>query len=129
MIYCLIKTETMTIPEFLNKDNYDIEHIATNIRKNKVVERFTVTFIACCLYAKKALAAGEGVDILGNKFLLLIRQWAKWVLLIMCAIECIRAGINGESKDIGRIIIKYLLLYASLFLVPMLFDMIAASFS
>ncbi|WP_238886363.1 hypothetical protein [Clostridium sp. YIM B02551] len=133
MINCLCKKETMTISEFLNMQDETnerrLEILASKIRKNKQLERFTVTLMACCLYAQKVLAAEDGVDRLGNKLLFLLRKWAKWILLIMCVLECIKAGVNGDSKNILKIIMKYVLLYASLFLVPYLFDVIAESFS
>lgn len=126
MLNCLCKKTTMSIPEFLNLKHE--ETLIIKIIKNDRFEKFTVTLLGCGLYFQKVLAAGKGIDPLGNTLITLIRHWAYYILIIMCIVEIIRAGISGDSKKILSIIMKYLLIFAAMYLVPTLFDAIRDSF-
>lgn len=143
MVSCLCRETTMSIPEFLQftrgeltikdiRNNHRMEHLAIKINENKVLEKFVVTLMASALYAKDVLAAaakeGQGIDKLGWKFLGLIRHWGFWILLIMCIVEVIRAGISGDSKKILGIIMKFLIIFGSMYLVPELFEAIRDAF-
>lgn len=145
MINCLCRKTTLSIEEFLklergeitlreirknHRENGKIERIATKIMRNDRAKRFVTVLLASALYAKKVLAAteGKGIDPLGWKFLALIRHWAYWILLIMCIVEVVRAGISGDSKKILGIIVKFLIIFGSMYLVPELFNAIRDAF-
>lgn len=105
-----------------------VEKFATNIIKNDRLKKFVVTLLGCGLYTKQVLAAGKGIDGLGWTILGLIRHWAYWILLIYCIVEIIRAGLSGDSKKTFPIIMKFLIIFASMYLVPELFNAIKDSF-
>jgi len=120
-----------------HRDGYDIEKFSTYILKNNRLTKMVVVLIASIniilrnkmnSIAVEAVANGKGIDVLGNKLLGLFQYYGHWVLLIMCVLECIKSGVNGDSKKILSIVVKFLLIYASLFLVPQLFDIITTSF-
>ena len=108
----------------------NMETLSTKIVKDKRLNKFVVTLLGLSLYCKSVFAASNltGVDKLGWVLLSLVRKWGYHILVIMCIVEVIRAGIGGDSKKILGIIMKFLLMFASLYLVPSLFDAIRTSF-
>lgn len=72
----------------------------------------------------------EEIDKLGFMFLTIIRRVGYWLALI-CAIteliKCVREG--GDKQDIWGVFMKYLLIYAALFLIPKAFDIITGALS
>jgi hypothetical protein len=139
MLNILNKPIVMSLSEFMQMERNEkslSEIMATNtsetfvskIMENGRVKKAVLVFMAMMLYSQKALAAGKGIDALGMTLITLIRQWAYWILIIMCIIEIIRAGAGGDSKKILGIVMKYLLIFASMYLVPTLFDAVKNSF-
>ncbi|WP_307993074.1 hypothetical protein [uncultured Clostridium sp.] len=70
------------------------------------------------------------IDKLGNTFLSIVRKASYWIVLILSLVEISKAALKGgnSSSEIGKIIVKYLLIYASLFLMPWLFDLVEEAF-
>ena len=139
MLNCLKKTTIMSVEEFLQlergqitlkeiRNNQNGETFATKIIKNNRVKKFTIALLGLSLYFKTVYAAGKGIDGLGWTLLGLIREWAYWILLIWCIVEIIRAGISGESKKTLPIVMKYVIIFASMYLIPGLFDAIKGAF-
>ena len=110
-----------------------VERIAGKIIKNDKLKK-AVFILAIVLLnsgmisAAPAVAAGVGVDKLGNVLLGIIRSWSKWILILMCLIDTIKAGVSSDSKKILSIVMKYVLLFVLLYMVPVLFDTVSASF-
>jgi len=134
-----MKNGEMTLSEIKrnHRDDYNIEKFANYILKNNRLTKVVVVALAVTIMilnwnmshlAIATVANGKGIDILGNKLLGLFKLYGKWILLVVCSLESIKSGVNGDSKKILSIVVKYLLIYLSLFLVPELFDMITASF-
>ena len=111
-----------------NVKNEECENFATKIIKSKRIKKFTITLLGTALYFKDVYAATKGIDSLGWTLLGLIRHWAYWILLIMCIVEIIKSGLNGESKKTFPILMKFLVIFASMYLVPALFDAIKNAF-
>jgi hypothetical protein len=65
----------------------------------------------------------------GLTILSVLRTIGYWILLIMCVIEVLKCVASGDTKEIGKIIMKYLLAFTVLFLMPWLFDLIVGVFS
>jgi hypothetical protein len=139
MLNCLCRKTTMSVDQFLSLQRGNItlreirkenkaETFMTKVIENDRFNKFAITALGLTLYAKDALGATKGLDPLGWKLLGLIRHWAKWILLIMCLVEIIRAGLGGDSKKIFPIIMKFLTIYAAMYLIPELFDAIESAF-
>jgi len=137
MLNYFCKTTTMSIDDFLKseKEKSTLPEVRkthdfiNGIMSNDRYKKFIVVFLGITLYCSKVLAAtNKGIDPLGNTLLNLIRHWAYWVILVMCILEVIRAGISGDSKKILSIIMKYVVVFASMYLVPAIFDAIRDSF-
>lgn len=70
------------------------------------------------------------VDNLGNAFLGIFQGLGKWVALIMAFIEIIKSLMKGSTNtgEIFGIIFKYVLVFATMYLLPYFFDIVTASF-
>lgn len=70
------------------------------------------------------------IDVLGNTFLSIVRKASYWIVLVVSLTEICKAAIKGgnSNSEIVKIIVKYLLIYASLFLMPWLFDLVEEAF-
>lgn len=108
--------------------NIEVETFARKIMKNDRMKKFTITLLGIALYFKDVFAATKGIDSLGWILLGLIRHWAYWVLLIWCIVEVIKSGLSGDSKKTLPIIMKFIIIFASMYLLPLLFDAIKGAF-
>lgn len=126
-----MKEITYTIPEFLEMKRSDELYKKLGHNEKKLITKVIVkgTAMALFLINHPAIAfAADGldkIDELGLSFLIISRRIAYWILGIAAIYEilkCSRQG--GDKKEITEIIMKYVLLYASLFLVPKAFDFV-----
>lgn len=138
------KEITMTIPQFLayergEKSIKDIEiengleSIATKIMNNDRLRKMTVFVIAGLNYTSTALAdtaeAVGRIDSAGNMFLGIIQSIGYWLCLIGCIMEILKSVMNGSSKDVGKVMLKYLLIFAALYLMPFAFNLVKEIFA
>ncbi|MBX4259711.1 hypothetical protein KTC96_24615 (plasmid) [Clostridium estertheticum] len=108
--------------------NPSVQYFTNKIMKNKRLKKFTITLLGVSLYFKDVFAAAKGIDMLGWTLLGLIRRYAYWVLLIWCIGEVIKSGLGGESKKTLSIVMKYVIIFASMYIIPGVFDAIRGSF-
>lgn len=138
------KEITMTIPQFLayergEKSIKDIElengleSIATKIIKDERVRKMAVFTIASLNYISIAYAgveeANAKVNSVGLMIFSSIQTIGYWLCLIGCIMEILKSVMNGSSKDVGKIMIKYLAIFASLYLMPFAFNFIKEAFA
>lgn len=71
-----------------------------------------------------------GLDNLGNKMLGMFQSIGYWIAIIMCLKEIIQAMMQGgkNTNEILGIIMKYAVVFASMYLVPLIFDSIRLAF-
>ncbi|MDU5111159.1 MAG: hypothetical protein E6248_11975 [Clostridium sp.] len=139
-----MKEIIMSIPQFLayergGKSLKDIEiengveGIARKIINNDRLRRMTVFVIAGLNYTSTVLAdasdAGNKINEAGSTILGIVQSIGYWLCIIGCVMEILKSLMNGSSKDVGKIIIKYLLIFGSLYLMPWAFDLIKEIFS
>lgn len=103
-----------------------------------IMERCIVISVAYSMYyitspIKVAAAEGlEAVDSVGFKILSIAQKVCYWVCLTMgikdIIQELMKNDILHNPGDIVRVIIKYSLAFASVYVMPELFDLIKASF-
>lgn len=121
---------------FKSKRTYTIHEFLDMNRTNKLDEqtRAIGVGLGCTLFLINnpsiALATDvSGIDVLGNTFLGIIQRVGYWIALIAAIAEIIKVAMKGgNGNDIGKVILKYVLIYASLFLMPWLFDQVAKAF-
>lgn len=130
------KEETYTIHEFLEiqRENTIISNRMNYVSQNKSFKHLISIGIGATLYiiSNPAVAFAnsglDGLDILGNTFLTIIRRLGYWIALICAIAEIIKMASQGGGKEeILKVIMKYILIYAALFLIPRLFDLITTT--
>ena len=119
--------------DFSRREKQDLNNWIGEIEKKDTrLYKMLVFTVAGLNYASKVLAdtteAMAKVDKAGFTLLGLIQTIGYWLCLIMCVVEILKSIMNGSSKSVGGIMIKYLLIFTSLFLMPFLFDLIKEIF-
>lgn len=126
-----MKEITYTIPEFLEMKRSDEIYNKLGHKEKVLIQKVMIKGAAMALFLinHPAIAfAADGldkIDELGLSFLIISRRIAYWILAIAAIYEilkCSRQG--GDKKEITEILMKYILLYATLFLVPKAFDFV-----
>jgi len=128
----ILSTDEMNLQfgnrSILNRE-VEVETFARKIMKNDRLKKFTITLLGVALFCKDVFAATKGIDALGMTLLALVRQWAKPILILWCIVDVIKNGLSGDSKKILPILLKYIIIFASMYLIPIIFDAIERSFS
>ena len=106
----------------------ETETFARKIMKNARLKKFVVVMLGASLYFKSVFASTKAIDKLGWTMLGLVRDYAYWVLLLWCIIDVIKSGLGGDSKRTLPIIMKFLLIFASMYVLPNLYDAIKGAF-
>lgn len=131
----------MTIPQFnaiqrgemTYKDINKMESIATQVLKNERIRKITVLTIASLnLMVKVSADATDSINKInqaGYMFLGIFQSIGYWLCLIGAIMEILKSIMNGSSKDVGRVMLKYILIFASIFLIPFAFDLIKEIFA
>lgn len=130
--YIAYKNNKLTLADikFVNSVDKEILNIKNN---NKNLYRNIVITLACCLNTTAVAYADSfaAIDRLGYTIFSVIQNAMYWVCLISLAIEvgkCVgKMGNNGLS-ELLKIILKYLLCFATMYFITDLFDMIKNSF-
>lgn len=76
-------------------------------------------------------AAGlDSIDSLGNIFLNIVRRTMYWICLIKGLVDVGREVSRGGDNigNIGKIVLKYVLAFATLYIMPYLFDLVRDNF-
>lgn len=139
------KIETYSIPQFfqMQRDKELLRNLgiteeeAFKIWYNRKLKALATFSIAQVLSCQKALALAPSkttqalgkVDQAGVTLLTIVRKIGYWICIIMAIVEILRCLSNGDTKEIGKIVVKYLMAFAACYLIPWLFDLIAAIFS
>lgn len=110
-----------------------IENFATKVMGNARLKKIVVFTIAGLNYASTVLAdtnaAVEKINTGGFMILGIVQTIGYWLCLIGCIMEILKSIMNGSSKDVGKIMIKYLLVFGSLYLMPFGFNLIREIFA
>lgn len=115
------------------KELQKMDSIATKIMGNPRLKKLVVFTIAGLNYASTVLA--DTTDAIGKintgGFMILgiVQTIGYWLCLIGCIMEILKAIMNGSSKDVGKIMLKYLLVFGSLYLMPFGFNLIREIFA
>ena len=134
-----MKEIKMTIPQFLayergEKSLKDIElengleSIARKIINNDRLRKITVFTLASLNYMSTVYAdateAVAKIDNAGLMFFGIIQSIGYWLCLIGCIMEILKSVMNGSSKEVGKLMMKYILIFAALYLMPFAFNLI-----
>lgn len=118
-----------------NKTTMDMKFENLGINWNKKNQRTLIVGLAVggFLINHPTMVMGldlGAIDKLGNTFLAIVRKASYWIVLIMSLVDISKAAMKGgnSNAEIGKIIIKNLLIYSALFLMPWLFDTVEGAF-
>ena len=117
---------------------FDINKLCRKIKKDKAARKTVVVLLAVGLTIVSYKSQGKAVSVngsmatglakvdnVGYMLLKLAQKFGKWAFLVMGLVNVIRDGMEGASKDsIIKTIIRYLIMFASLFALPWMFDLI-----
>lgn len=102
-------------------------------RKDTRLYKILVFTLAGMSYATNAYAdvndALAGVDSVGFIFLTIFQKVGYWGCLLGCFVEILKSLMNTGTKDIWKIFMKYIIIFAILYLLPWAFDFIKETFS
>lgn len=128
--FCEMERGNLTLREIELQNGF--ESFATIVTKDKYIEKLVVISMACMLGLGKIANAATDVEGkitgAGQKFFSIIRTLGYWLCLIGCIVEILKSVSTGGSKDIGKIIMKYLLIFGALYFMPWAFDLIKEMF-
>lgn len=118
------------------KTKFDIKLENIGIKnKRKLQEKTLVVVLGTTLFiinnCTKAYGLDFGaIDSLGMKFLMLIRKVGYWILLITSMKDILKVSTRGgnNASEIGKTVITFLLLYACLYGMPDLFNLVEGAF-
>ena len=76
-----------------------------------------------------AVADTSKIDVAGNMFLEIVKHAGYWIILIVAICNVIKtATTTNNNSDIFKVIAKYILIYATLFILPWAFDLVEGVF-
>lgn len=90
------------------------------------LNQYNNTLIVTCL--ADPLTA---IDTLGNGILRVVEKIAKWAVIIIAMIDIVKSVMKGSTNanEIWSIIFKNALIYASIFLLPFILDLVQGAFA
>lgn len=76
-----------------------------------------------------AMADMTKIDVAGNMFLEIVKHAGYWIILLVAICNVIKtATATNNNSDIFKVIAKYILIYATLFILPWAFDLVEGVF-
>lgn len=123
---------TMTIPQFnafsrgeitlaeIKKIN-GLETVAERILNDKRLTNLCVFLVGNLNYCQSFVSASpvdgalEPINVAGGAMLTIVQTASYWLCLLMCLIEILRALMNGQGDKCGKIVIRYVCIFAFTF--------------
>lgn len=123
--------------DFSKKEKSEIKSLDQWIgqvkRSDKRLYKILVFTVASMSYSATVLAdTGEAlnnIDKIGYIFLSIFQKVGYWGCLLGCFVEILKSLMNTGTKDIWKIFMKYMVIFAILYLLPWAFDLIKETFS
>ena len=123
--------------DFSKKEKSEIKSLDQWIgqvkRSDKRLYKILVFTVASMSYSATVLAdTGEAlnnIDKIGYIFLSIFQKVGYWGCLLGCFVEILKSLMNTGTKDIWKIFMKYMVIFAILYLLPWGFDLIKETFS
>lgn len=132
------KKITMSIPEFLafERGELSLEEIYSNRQLENMAKAvlnskykiFFIFLLASCLFVFtniQALAVDTSkIDSAGTILLTIVRTAGYWFCIILACKDIVGTLIEGNTKAVGQIVVKYIVGFGALYALPWLFDLI-----
>ena len=104
------------------------KHIISNSKTKKrfIVALATLFFLTDTVFAADPMAK---INVAGNTILNIVRTIGYYCCLIGCIIDIIKVLMQGDTKSVAKVMMKYGLAYGALFIFPWIMDLIKSIFS
>lgn len=92
-----------------------------NIELTNNIKLIIIVSIILIFYSSVCFAGDLNLDKLdtaGNRILNIVRRVGYWIIVIKAVIDVIKSVTQGGTKDIGGIVMKYILMYLALWAIP-----------
>lgn len=96
--------------------------------KKKIFILLIIMTIILVFYSTSFAANLDKIDSTGMRLLIIFRRIAYWIILIKAIQEIMRSAMSGDTRSLGGIITKYVLMYGALFMVPWLLKLVEEVF-
>lgn len=109
------------------KYNENLELVAKHINADTSLKKKAVIVLGSIFYVQDAVNAVANLDKLnkaGNTIIGIVRDIAYWVCFAGFVIDIIKSLMQGDTKSIGKIGIKYGIAFSSLYIFPWVLDLI-----
>jgi hypothetical protein len=100
------------------KFNENIELVAKHISTDNKLKKQVVFVLGSIFYVQDIVHAADGldkIDIGGRKILAIVQKIGYWVCLVGCIIDIVKSLMQGDTRSIAKIMMKYGLAFASLY--------------
>lgn len=122
--------------DFSKKEKSEIKSLDQWIgqvkKSDKRLYKVLVFTVAAMGYSANVLAdtgsALNNIDKIGFVFLSIFQKVGYWGCLLGCFVEILKSLMNTGTKDIWKIFMKYMVIFAILYLLPWAFDLIKETF-
>lgn len=117
----------------MKKYSDSLEFVAKRINANMKLKREFVFVAGSLLYVSNIASAATKdpmakVDIAGNTILNIVRRIGYWCCIMMCIVDVIKSLLQGDTKSIAKIMMKYAFAFAALYMFPWILDLIKSIF-
>lgn len=134
MKICVIYSNS-TIDDFKRrqreKHNENLEIVAKHINADTELKKKAIFVIGSLLYVNDVVNAADPlgkIDVAGNTILGIVRRIGYWCCIIGCIIDIVKALMQGDTKSIAKIMMKYALAFGALYIFPWILDLIKGIF-
>lgn len=139
------KKVTMSIPEFcaLNRGEITLKQIYLNreatrslekvCRRYPKITKVVIFFLATILLVSNTVFASttdiskvdvSKINTLGQTLLMLVQSIGYWFCIIVAAKEILVSLMQNQAREVGGIILKYILAFGGFYALPWSFDLI-----
>lgn len=115
------------------KYNASLELVAKHINADNRLKKMAVFTLGSLLYINDTVYAATDpmgkVNKAGSTILGIVRTIGYWICILGCIMEIVKALMQGDTKSIAKIMMKFGLAFAALFVFPWILDLIKSIFS
>lgn len=124
--FCKLQRNELTLEDIYYRNKLDA--FANKVMKSQY-KAFIVFMIATSLLILPSITTyavdTSKINNLGSTVLTLIRSCGYWFCIILATKDIVGALMEGSSKQIGSIIVKYITAFGAFYALPWIFDLIA----
>lgn len=139
-----MKDISMSLNQFIDLSNNKksliqirFENLDLNrLLENKKFKNFLIGGLAVGIHlinTKTVFAAPDlsGIDRMGMTFLHIVQTAGYWICLVMGIVSVLKEITKGGDNvgNIGKVILKYIISFASLYMLPYFFDIVKGCFN